>query len=96
MSLVTIVVRLGRVMPVFNLSNDEPSLADIHLQGQGRVTQLDQAYNTLVDIDTGAQISCILEQWARDKDLKPYTRRCPKLVTGICYLRSQAKGMLHY
>lgn len=83
-----------RVMPVFkprerpwNLSNDEPSLmADIHLQGQGQVTQLDQAYDTLVDIDTGAQISCILEQWARDKDLNPTPEGVRNLLLGSATL----------
>lgn len=43
-------------------------------------------------MDTGAQMSCISEQWAREKDLKPYIRKYPKFIAGIGPIRSQAKG----
>jgi RNase H-like domain found in reverse transcriptase/Reverse transcriptase (RNA-dependent DNA polymerase)/Integrase zinc binding domain/Chromo (CHRromatin Organisation MOdifier) domain/Integrase core domain len=43
-------------------------------------------------MDTGAQMSCISEQWAREKDLKPYIRKYPKFIAGIGPLRSRAKG----
>jgi hypothetical protein len=67
-------------------------MADTHLQVEGQVTRLGQTYDALVDIDTGARICCISEQWARNKDLKSYTQRYPKLVTGICHFRSPAKA----
>ena len=51
-----------------------------------------QTHEVLIDIDTGAQISCISEQWAREKDLKPYTRRYPELIAGVGPFRSLARG----
>jgi hypothetical protein len=64
----------------------------MHVQVPGQITRLGQTYEVLVDLDTGAQVSCISEQWAREKDLKPYTRRYPELIAGIGSLRSLAKG----
>ena len=36
----------------------------LHLQVRGHVSRLGQIHQILVDIDTGAQISCVSEQWA--------------------------------
>ena len=46
---------------------EEDLKTGLHLQVRAHVSRLGQIHQTLVDIDTGAQISCVSEQWATDQ-----------------------------
>jgi hypothetical protein len=51
---------------------------------------LGQIHQTLVDIDTGAQISCVSEQWATDQQF-PQNSECSSTIikaTGYCSPRT--------
>ena len=45
----------------------------------------------LVDLDTGAQVSCISKDWVQQNRLKPYKRQIPKKlgVVGDIEINSQ-------
>ena len=50
----------------------------LHLQTTGYVRRCDDIIEVLVDLDTGAQVSCISKDWAQQNRLKPYNRPVPK------------------
>jgi hypothetical protein len=51
----------------------------LHLQVRAHVSRLGQIHQTLVDIDTGAQISCVSEQWATDQQF-PQNSECSSTI----------------
>ena len=64
----------------------------LHIQTKGHVRRCDQVYEILVDMDTGAQVSCVSKEWAQAHELKPYTRRYPELLGGVGNTEIVPKG----
>ena len=63
-----------------------------HVQTRGKIRRLGQYYDVIVDMDTGAAVGLVSDQWARDHELKQYKRRLPQLLAGIGPIRVKVKG----